>query len=414
MKYSLLKIKQITRIFLVFFALLLCVPCAAQSGWKSAFNAIAKFGGQMLLGAADEIVQKSNNISEKDKETFSSLVNSSGYASNAGRDIVKGDYVGSATSALAGTAELMGVDSDIVRQGYDAANRAMEGDYYGAGLDVAQLSMNAAGDHSSDLVFNTYRQYNDIKIEYNKDIKSGMSEEEAFDKKKESIVELIENTQEELASMRRAKKMKEREEAQQEELGWTNDELELLQSLGVEPSYTDVDGNTHEMSSVDDFGYFGALEIDQTVTPNEPEMNLSDESENENSLNDTVEENNINTAEKNEAIISINETKISGYRVGDVKFNNEFSLKLDNIVEVMNQYKDIELTIYGHTCDIGTKEKNEIVGTARAQAVKDYLINHGINGDRIIIENKDYTCPLVENIDEEHRKQNRRVEFMAK
>lgn len=423
MKHSLLNIKQITRLIVVSFVSMSCVSCATQAEWSRAFQSIAKFAGQMTLGAADEIVQKSNNISDEDKANWSSITSSSGYASDAGRRAVNGDYLGSITSIVANTAELMGADSYIVERSYVAANKALEGDYYGAGLDVAQISMNATGDYSSDMIFDTYRQYNEIQIEYNKNIRDGMRQEEALDKKNERVAELIVSTQEMIAARRKANQIEQREqEAQLKESGWTDDEVEMLQIFGIRPSYTDVDGNTLDMSSSDDYSYYGTHETDETIASDSFEKNTSNQSklansnqpEKESSLNIQVEEENINAVERGKAIVSINETKASGYKVGEAKLSHEITLKLDNIAEKMNQHKDIKLTIYGHTCDIGTKEKNEIVGAARAQAAKDYLVNHGIDGNRITIESKSNTCPLVENIDEEHRKQNRRVEFMAR
>lgn len=423
MKHSLLNIRQITRLIVVSFVSMSCVSCATQAEWSRAFQSIAKFAGQAALGAADEIVQKSNNISDEDKANWNSYVSSSGYASDAGRRAVNGDYLGSITSIAANTAVSMGADSYIVERSYVAANKALEGDYYGAGLDVAQISMNATGDYSSDMIFDTYRQYNEIQIEYNKNIRDGMRQDEALDKKNERVAELIVSTQEMIAARRKANQIEQREqEAQLKESGWTDDEVEMLQIFGIRPSYTDVDGNTLDMSSSDDYSYYGTHETDETIASDSFEKNTSNQSklansnqpEKESSLNIQVEEENINAVERGKAIVSINETKAFGYKVGEAKLSHEITLKLDDIAEKMNQHKDIKLTIYGHTCDIGTKERNEIVGVARAQAAKDYLVNHGIDGNRITIESKSNTCPLVENIDEEHRKQNRRVEFMAR
>ena len=51
------------------------------------------------------------------------------------------------------------------------------------------------------------------------------------------------------------------------------------------------------------------------------------------------------------------------------------------------------------------------LSTARAKAVADYLIGHGISADRITYKGYAYFQPIASNDTEEGRQQNRRVEF---
>ncbi len=67
----------------------------------------------------------------------------------------------------------------------------------------------------------------------------------------------------------------------------------------------------------------------------------------------------------------------------------------------------------GHTDEQGTEEYNFSLGSRRAQAVRDELIQQGLNGDRIQTVSYGEAIPLVEGEDDAARAQNRRVEFFV-
>ena len=60
---------------------------------------------------------------------------------------------------------------------------------------------------------------------------------------------------------------------------------------------------------------------------------------------------------------------------------------------------------------MGTAEFNRKLSYDRANALKFYLIEKGINKNSILIEGKGDTIPLSHNDSEEGRKINRRVEI---
>jgi len=69
-----------------------------------------------------------------------------------------------------------------------------------------------------------------------------------------------------------------------------------------------------------------------------------------------------------------------------------------------------KITVVGHTCDLGTEQYNQGLSERRAAAARRYLISQGIPEDQIVTYGKGESEPLEPNIDEAHRRKNRRVE----
>lgn len=84
---------------------------------------------------------------------------------------------------------------------------------------------------------------------------------------------------------------------------------------------------------------------------------------------------------------------------------------LDKIVEGLKAQPTVRVEVGGHTCNIGTEQYNLKLSKRRAEAVRDYLIAHGIDGSRLTAEGYGEFSPIATNETEEGRKQNRRVEF---
>lgn len=77
-----------------------------------------------------------------------------------------------------------------------------------------------------------------------------------------------------------------------------------------------------------------------------------------------------------------------------------------------NQFTEID--IFGHADNVGSESVNESVSEMRAQSVKRYLIQQGINERKINIIAKGESAPVASNKTKEGRAQNRRVEVMIK
>lgn len=85
---------------------------------------------------------------------------------------------------------------------------------------------------------------------------------------------------------------------------------------------------------------------------------------------------------------------------------------LDKLYEVLVQKPQYKLHIAGHTDNTGSEEENLVIGQKRADAVKKYLLDKGIDISRITTVSYGESKPIADNSTEEGRKINRRVEFI--
>ncbi len=85
---------------------------------------------------------------------------------------------------------------------------------------------------------------------------------------------------------------------------------------------------------------------------------------------------------------------------------------LDNVVEVLNKYPDVKkVRVEAHTDSQGSEAYNLDLSKRRAKAVMVYLIDKGIDGDRLTSQGFGETRPVETNETKEGRAKNRRVEF---
>ncbi|WP_437680419.1 OmpA family protein [Sorangium sp. So ce131] len=88
---------------------------------------------------------------------------------------------------------------------------------------------------------------------------------------------------------------------------------------------------------------------------------------------------------------------------------------LDEVVRLLKANPEIKLlSIEGHTDNQGTADYNDRLAQARATAVRFYLINNGIQSERLTSAGFGARRPLVSNDTPEGRQRNRRVEFHIK
>lgn len=85
---------------------------------------------------------------------------------------------------------------------------------------------------------------------------------------------------------------------------------------------------------------------------------------------------------------------------------------LAEIARALLNNPDKNLEVTGHTCDLGSTAYNQGLSERRSSAVKQYLVDSGIDADRIITVGRGELQPLVPNTSEEARSLNRRVELV--
>lgn len=95
---------------------------------------------------------------------------------------------------------------------------------------------------------------------------------------------------------------------------------------------------------------------------------------------------------------------------GSAKLLSAADAKLAEVVEAANKYPDINLVVSGHTDDRGRPESNQHISNKRAEAVKIWLVKHGVAANRISTAGYGETQPMADNATEGGRAANRRVE----
>jgi len=78
---------------------------------------------------------------------------------------------------------------------------------------------------------------------------------------------------------------------------------------------------------------------------------------------------------------------------------------------VLQALPEMRVEIQGHTCDIGGRAYNLKLSQARAETVKNFLVQQGIAPDRLVPRGYGMDQPVASNDTEEGRAQNRRVVF---
>ena len=88
--------------------------------------------------------------------------------------------------------------------------------------------------------------------------------------------------------------------------------------------------------------------------------------------------------------------------------------QLNEVVKILNEYSDYQLIIDGHTDNIGTAEKNQLLSEKRAAAIKKYFSDKGIEESRLIATGYGLSKPMVPNTNAANKAKNRRVELSMK
>lgn len=85
---------------------------------------------------------------------------------------------------------------------------------------------------------------------------------------------------------------------------------------------------------------------------------------------------------------------------------------LNTVAQVMRDYPTITIEVQGHTDDRGRDEYNMTLSAQRAEAVRVYLVQQGIDAGRLTSHGYGETRPIESNRTGQGRAVNRRVEFV--
>ena len=106
------------------------------------------------------------------------------------------------------------------------------------------------------------------------------------------------------------------------------------------------------------------------------------------------------------------------YNINDILFATDSyeipsrsKIILNGFCDYLKENQTLKIAIHGHTDDVGDAKENLQLSTNRSEEVEKYLIDKGIDKERINALGFGESKPKVENTDEENRSINRRTEF---
>ncbi|MGH7281941.1 MAG: OmpA family protein [Polyangiaceae bacterium] len=103
-----------------------------------------------------------------------------------------------------------------------------------------------------------------------------------------------------------------------------------------------------------------------------------------------------------------------------IQFATDSAAILPESLELMTEIADAfvrnpwikRVEVQGHTDNTGTPDHNKILSEQRADAVREWLVAHGVSADRLVSRGYGQTKPLVPNVTTANKAKNRRVQFI--
>ena len=114
----------------------------------------------------------------------------------------------------------------------------------------------------------------------------------------------------------------------------------------------------------------------------------------------------------NESSIPIDFSNIQFERTKAIVLKSSYTT-LNRLARYLLEHRDIRIRIEGHTDNVGEKELLQDLSIQRARIIRNYLIGKGVGRKRIEIAGFGAKKPLNENLTEEERAANRRVEIIV-
>ncbi|GAA4883915.1 DUF5723 family protein [Flaviramulus aquimarinus] len=99
------------------------------------------------------------------------------------------------------------------------------------------------------------------------------------------------------------------------------------------------------------------------------------------------------------------------FNSGKSSIKAESNEVLSEIVKILQEYPNAKFSIEGHTDSVGSDLLNKRLSDSRANAVKKFLINNGVDQFRLTSKGYGESKPIANNATSSGREQNRRVEI---
>ncbi|MBO0341966.1 MAG: OmpA family protein [Bacteroidota bacterium] len=99
------------------------------------------------------------------------------------------------------------------------------------------------------------------------------------------------------------------------------------------------------------------------------------------------------------------------FDTGKSSIKAESTSVMVDIIQILNEYPNAKFTVEGHTDSVGSESLNQKLSEERANSVRDFLIDKGIDADRLSAIGYGEAKPIATNNTRAGRAQNRRVEI---
>lgn len=100
------------------------------------------------------------------------------------------------------------------------------------------------------------------------------------------------------------------------------------------------------------------------------------------------------------------------FETGKAILTPQSHLELEKAFELMKTNPTMVIEVGGHTDNVGDEDSNMKLSHDRAKSVREYLVNRGVNPDRIQAKGYGELNPIATNDTDDGRKANRRTEFV--
>jgi OOP family OmpA-OmpF porin len=91
--------------------------------------------------------------------------------------------------------------------------------------------------------------------------------------------------------------------------------------------------------------------------------------------------------------------------------SDDSRMLLDEAATILQKYPDVKVVIEGYTDNVGDPGFNRLLSEHRATAVRDYLIERGVEPPRLVAVGRGAENPIASNNTPYGRSLNRRIEF---
>lgn len=98
------------------------------------------------------------------------------------------------------------------------------------------------------------------------------------------------------------------------------------------------------------------------------------------------------------------------FETGKADLEEDSYKVIDELVAYLKRKEDVRIELGGHTDNVGSAKSNQVLSEARANTVRDYLIEKGIDPNRVEAKGYGLTMPVESNKTADGRALNRRTE----